>query len=123
MGMFTRLFGVKDDQGRPIEEGQLKQLYRQSLSIAWPWNGWFDAFIYLNDRDLYPLQLILRDILIVSNIDPTTIDDPDLIERLEYTRDLVKYALIVVSSVPMMLLYPFVQKYFIRGVMIGSLKG
>ena len=87
------------------------------------WNGWFDAFIYLNDRDLYPLQLILRDILIVSNIDPTTIDDPDLIERLEYTRDLVKYALIVVSSVPMMLLYPFVQKYFIRGVMIGSLKG
>ena len=87
------------------------------------WNGWFDAFIYLNDRDLYPLQLILRDILIVSSIDPTTIDDPDLIERLEYTRDLVKYALIVVSSVPMMLLYPFVQKYFIRGVMIGSLKG
>ena len=51
------------------------------------------------------------------------IDASDLIERLEYTRDLVKYALIVVSSVPMMLLYPFVQKYFIRGVMIGSLKG
>ena len=87
------------------------------------WNGWFDAFIYLSDRDMYPLQLILRDILIVSNIDTTAIDDPDLIERMEYTRDLVKYALIVVASVPMMMLYPFVQKYFIKGVMVGSLKG
>lgn len=87
------------------------------------WNGWFDAFIYLSDRDMYPLQLILRDILIVSNIDTTAIDDPELIERMEYTRDLVKYALIVVASVPMMMLYPFVQKYFIKGVMVGSLKG
>ncbi len=87
------------------------------------WNSWFDAFIYLTNRDMYPLQLILRDILLVSQVDLTLIDDPDLLERMIGLADLMKYSLIVVATVPMMVLYPFVQKYFIKGIMIGSLKG
>ena len=87
------------------------------------WNSWFDAFIYLTNRDMYPLQLILRDILLVSQVDVTLIDDPEILERMIGLADLMKYSLIVIATVPMMALYPFVQKYFIRGVMIGSLKG
>ncbi len=87
------------------------------------WNSWFDAFIYLTNRDMYPLQLILRDILLVSQVDLTLIDDPELLARMIGLADLMKYSLIVIATVPMMVLYPFVQKYFIKGVMIGSLKG
>lgn len=87
------------------------------------WNGWFNAFIYLNDRKLYPLQLILREILIANTIDPDRSIDPELLQRMQGMSDLLKYSLIVVASAPVMFLYPFAQKYFIRGVMIGSLKG
>lgn len=87
------------------------------------WNGWFSAFIYLNDRALYPLQLILREILIANTIDPDSSVDPILLQKMRGMSDLLKYSLIVVSSAPVMLLYPFAQKYFIKGVMIGSLKG
>lgn len=87
------------------------------------WNGWFNAFIYLNDREKYPLQLILREILISNTIDPDQTVDPELLQKMRGISDLLKYALIVVSSAPVMLLYPFAQKYFIQGVMIGSLKG
>lgn len=87
------------------------------------WNSYFTAMIYLNDRELYPLQLILRNILIINQINITEIQDPDLIAGKQGLADLLKYALIVVASVPIIMLYPFVQKYFIKGVMIGSLKG
>jgi len=87
------------------------------------WNSWFSAFLYLNDRDLYPLQLILRDILVVSQIDLTLIDDPELIDQMLGLADLLKYSLIVIATLPMMCIYPFVQKFFIKGVMIGSIKG
>lgn len=87
------------------------------------WNAWFNAFLYINDRGRYPLQLVLREILVSNTFDPSLITDPVLMERLQGLADLLKYALIVVASVPMMLLYPFVQKFFIRGVMIGSIKG
>lgn len=87
------------------------------------WNGWFNAFIYLNDRGKYPLQLFLREILISNTIDPDQTMDPELLQKMRGMSDLLKYALIVVSSAPVMLLYPFAQKYFIQGVMIGSLKG
>ena len=87
------------------------------------WNGWFNAFIYLNDREKYPLQLILREILISNTIDPDQTVDPELLQKMRGMSVLLKYALIVVSSAPVMLLYPFAQKYFIQGVMIGSLKG
>jgi len=72
---------------------------------------------------MHPLQLILRDILIASRIDPSEFQDAELFERLVFMADLMKYALIIVSSAPVIAVYPFVQKYFIKGVMIGSLKG
>lgn len=87
------------------------------------WNSWFSAFLYLSDRELYPLQLILRDILVVSQIDLTLIDDPELIDQMLGLADLLKYSLIVIATLPMMCIYPFVQKFFIKGVMIGSIKG
>ena len=87
------------------------------------WNAFFEAFIYLSERKLYPLQVFLREILIMNQIDSSMIVDPKAMEARENLRELLKYALIIVSSVPVLLLYPFVQKYFIRGVMLGSIKG
>ena len=87
------------------------------------WNSYFNAMIYLRDSNLFPLQIILREILILNQIDPSAMLDPSQQERLEGMADLLKYSLIVVATVPIMCVYPFVQKYFIKGVMIGSLKG
>ena len=87
------------------------------------WNSYFSAMIYLNDRDMFPLTLFLREILALSKIDPSSIDDPDLVAKLQEYAATIKYALIVVSMVPVMLVYPFVQKHFVKGVMIGSVKG
>jgi multiple sugar transport system permease protein/putative aldouronate transport system permease protein len=78
--------------------------------------------MFLNDRDLYPVQIILREILVMNQIDTSTID-PELQLKLAGLADVLKYSLIVVASAPILLVYPFVQKYFIKGVMIGSLKG
>jgi putative aldouronate transport system permease protein len=87
------------------------------------WNSYFNAFLYLTNKDLFPLQIVLRDILIANTIDANTIVDPELMAAKQGLADLLKYSLIVISSVPMMLLYPFIQKYFAKGVMIGSVKG
>lgn len=87
------------------------------------WNSYFNAMIYLKSPDLYPLQIILRDILLLGNIDPTMITDAAAMEKMQGLSNLLKYAVIVVASVPMMCIYPFVQKHFVKGVMIGSLKG
>ena len=87
------------------------------------WNSYFNAMIYLRDPSLFPLQIVLREILILNQIDPSVMLDPSQQERLEGMADLLKYSLIVVATVPIMCVYPFVQKYFIKGVMIGSLKG
>lgn len=87
------------------------------------WNAYFNAMIYLSKRSLYPLTLYLREILMASNIDPSTVTDPELQARLIDMVGIIKYALIVVAVVPVLLFYPFVQKYFVKGVMIGSLKG
>ena len=87
------------------------------------WNAYFNAFIYLNSRNMYPLQLILREILISNTIDPSLVTDPELLEKKEGLADLLKYSLIVISTVPMLISYPLIQKYFTKGVMIGSLKG
>jgi putative aldouronate transport system permease protein len=86
------------------------------------WNSYFGALMFLNDRDLYPVQIILREILVMNQIDTSTID-PELQLKLAGLADVLKYSLIVVASAPILLVYPFVQKYFIKGVMIGSLKG
>lgn len=87
------------------------------------WNAYFNAMIYLHNKDLYPLTLFLREILMASQIDPSTIQDPELQERLAEMVGTIKYSLIVVSMVPILVIYPFVQKYFVKGVMIGSVKG
>ncbi|MDO4386965.1 MAG: carbohydrate ABC transporter permease [Clostridia bacterium] len=87
------------------------------------WNSYFSALIYIRDENLQPLQLILRTILVASRVDMNEFTDPDLMEGklgLEY---LLKFALIVVSTAPIMCLYPFIQKFFEKGVMLGSVKG
>lgn len=84
------------------------------------WNNWFNAMIYFKNSRSYPLQTILRSIVINSEVtDEIQIDDP--LDRV--STEGIKYSTLVVSMVPMMLIYPFVQKYFVKGVMIGSLKG
>lgn len=87
------------------------------------WNSYFNPMLYLNTRELYPLPIILKEILIANQIDPSTVTDPELQLRIAQTADVIKYALIVVSTIPVMIIYPFVQKYFVKGVMIGSIKG
>ena len=87
------------------------------------WNAYFNALIYIRKTELQPLQLILRNILLATRVSLNEFEDPDLLEGkigLEY---LLKYALIVVSSAPIIALYPFVQKFFMKGVMLGSVKG
>ena len=87
------------------------------------WNQFFSAMIYLSDKSLFPLQLILRDILISSQVDMNMMEDLQSMAAKEAMRELLKYALIVVASVPVLIIYPFVQKYFVRGIMLGSIKG
>lgn len=87
------------------------------------WNQYFSALIYLTDPDLFPLQLILREILVQNQVDLTQIADIDQLMQRQNLQDLLKYSLIVVASAPVLIIYPFVQKHFVRGVLIGSLKG
>jgi len=84
------------------------------------WNAYFNAMIYLNDRHLHPLQLVLREILVENSIEALDVATEDAQASLA---ELLKYALIIVSTVPILCVYPFVQKYFMKGVMIGSVKG
>jgi putative aldouronate transport system permease protein len=87
------------------------------------WNAYFGAMIYLNNPKLHPLQLILREILVLNTVLLSDIDDPEVIAANQGLADLLKYSLIIVSTAPVLTFYPFVQKYFIKGVMIGSIKG
>lgn len=87
------------------------------------WNSWFYAMIYLpTRRDLRPLQLILRDILI-DNSTNSMMDSGTSAGDMESVSETIKYAVIVVSTVPILVIYPFIQKYFVKGVMIGAVKG
>ncbi|MFD0620669.1 MULTISPECIES: carbohydrate ABC transporter permease [Paenibacillus] len=87
------------------------------------WNAYFDALIFLRSPDLFPLQIILRNILILNSVDPSMMANVDQMQAQQGLRDLLKYSLIVVASAPVLIIYPFVQKHFVKGVMIGSLKG
>ena len=87
------------------------------------WNSYFNAFLYLSNRNLYPLQLFLRQILVQNQFSSDIIDDPEMAEQLLGIQEVLKYAVIVVSTAPLMCFYPFAQKHFTKGVMIGSLKG
>ena len=93
------------------------------------WNQFFRALVYLRDHDLRPLQIVLREILILNS--PVAIDNmaalrPEELEamvRREYLQALIQFALIIVATAPILAVYPFVQKYFVRGVMVGAIKG
>mgnify|MGYP006080376449 CR=1 FL=1 len=92
------------------------------------WNSWFNASIFLRHREKFPLQLVLREILLNSD---TTVAgstlNTDALRAIDqndfYFKELVQYSTIIVSIVPILCVYPFLQKYFVKGVMIGSLKG
>lgn len=86
------------------------------------WNAYFDALIYLKSQSLYPLQLILRSILILNSAASSNIDAAEQLRRQQFA-DLTKYSLIVVASLPVLVIYPFVQRYFVKGMLIGSVKG
>ena len=87
------------------------------------WNSYFNAMIFLQDSHLFPLQIHLRDILIMNQYDSSMVIDTASIMAKQGMADVLRYSLIVVSSAPLLAVYPFVQKYFVKGVMIGSLKG
>lgn len=85
------------------------------------WNSWFTAMLYLDTRELYPLQLILREMLIDGDMSAMT-QDASAVDRV-YLSVTLKYAVIVIATAPILCIYPFMQKYFVKGVMIGSVKG
>ena len=85
------------------------------------WNSWFSAFIYIQTPAKYPLQLVMRNILESANVDEM-LGDVGGEDQARYV-ELIKYALIVISTVPILVLYPFLQKYFVKGIMIGAIKG
>ncbi len=87
------------------------------------WNAFFDAFIYLKDADKMPLQVVLRDILIMNQVDPSAIVDSSTAAAKTGLTDLLKYSLIIVASLPIWCVYPFIQKYFVKGIMVGAIKG
>lgn len=88
------------------------------------WNGWFNAFLYTDQQSLMPLQLVLRELLAESSINPAMIGGADVTEILKRQElfDKLKYAVIVVAMVPPLVAFPFVQKHFVKGALIGSLK-
>lgn len=89
------------------------------------WNAFFNGLIYLSDRNKFPLQLFLREILILSQMEQNMLEHVDPHEVSERMRiaETVKYGVIIVSSLPVLIVYPFVQRHFVKGIMIGSLKG
>ena len=87
------------------------------------WNSYMDAFLYLRDNKLYPLQIFLKDVLVSGEFSAEDMMDPETAIALQNMKLLLKYSLIVVSVVPVFFFYPFVQKYFVKGVTIGSVKG
>lgn len=94
------------------------------------WNSYFSAMIYLDDREKFPLQIFLREILLQSKMLQDTVAAPSAsveeimyLEQLARSADLIKYCVIIVSTLPMMIIYPNLQKYFEKGIMVGSVKG
>lgn len=90
------------------------------------WNQYFDALIYLSDRNLFPLQLFLREILVEQQMSTTMMMDGAAMEAMAQQAriaDIVKYAVMIVASAPLLIVYPFLQRFFVKGVLIGSVKG
>lgn len=90
------------------------------------WNSYFNAMIYLNNRSIFPLQVFLREILIMSDVSDyltVTAEEMDFIAQQARISELVKYVLMIISTAPVLIIYPFLQRFFIKGVMVGSIKG
>ena len=87
------------------------------------WNAYFNAFMYLTDKNLYPLQIFLKNILVSNQVQAELLVDEYTSSAVESIAEVLKYSLIVVAVVPVMVIYPFVQKHFVKGVMIGAVKG
>ena len=87
------------------------------------WNSYFSAFLYITKENLYPLQVFLKEILVQSNVNTEVVGDVADALQMQNLKQLLKYAIIVVSTVPLFAFYPFVQKHFVKGVTIGSVKG
>jgi ABC-type glycerol-3-phosphate transport system permease component len=87
------------------------------------WNSYFEALLYLSDKNKYPLQLFLRNILVLNTVFDFAKEDVRGDSSRMYLSELMKYSLIIISTLPLLIIYPFVQKHFVKGVMIGSLKG
>ncbi|MDD5850171.1 MAG: carbohydrate ABC transporter permease [Firmicutes bacterium] len=87
------------------------------------WNDYYNAMIFLKKDNLQPLTIVMRDILIQNQVDPTMLTDARQASELAGLTQLLKYSTIVVASLPVLVMYPFVQKYFVKGVMIGAVKG
>jgi multiple sugar transport system permease protein/putative aldouronate transport system permease protein len=87
------------------------------------WNSYFNALMYIRKEEMFPLQIVLRNILVLAQIDTRMIKDANVLLRVQGLAELLKYSVSVISTVPLLIVYPFVQKYFIKGVMVGALKG
>jgi ABC-type glycerol-3-phosphate transport system permease component len=92
------------------------------MYTIYQWNTYFDALVYLKDPDLYPLQIVLRNMLILDKSRTGAVDLAQQMHQLQLA-NVLKYALIVVSSVPVLAIYPFVARHFTKGVMVGAVKG
>ena len=88
-------------------------------AVTW-WNAWFYAVIFLRDRQLLPIQVILREILITSNADYLSENGRSL--EMTFISEIIKYATIIVATVPILAIYPFIQRFFVKGVMLGAVK-
>lgn len=86
------------------------------------WNVFMNAYLYLSKQELYPIQIVLREILLLSNVEAVSTNAIQE-ANAQLMNELLKYTLVIVASLPMILVYPFVQKYFVKGIMIGAIKG
>lgn len=116
--------------------GNLQTLFRIVIPLSKPviavlslfvavgiWNSYFNALIYLRAQELYPLQLVLREVLIQNTIKASDFSNMERYLNMKNSVEIMKYSSIVVASIPALVIYPFVQRHFVKGVMIGSLKG
>ncbi|MEK4848708.1 carbohydrate ABC transporter permease [Paenibacillus sp. FSL H7-0756] len=134
--MRTAFQGISEsllESARIDGAGEMRILWRIVVPLSMPviavmilfygvghWNSWFSAILYIRDRDLYPLQLVLREILIQNSTDSMTTSAA--MGDKEAIGESVKYATVIVATLPILFIYPFLQKYFVKGVMIGAIK-
>lgn len=115
-GHFTILFKIIV----PVSKATLSVI--ALFYAVYHWNSWFNASIFLRDRTKFPLQLILREILVLSN-DSVKNELMMEVEQMDYYKPLIKYSVVIVATVPILIVYPFIQRFFTKGVMIGAIKG